>query len=323
MWPQFRGPGGSAKSTDKSVPVKWSTTENVVWKTPLPGAGTSSPIVVGSRIYLTCYSGYNVPGQSRGEQAQLKLHLVCLNRADGKILWTKDIAPKLPEQERIRDDHGYASSTLAADADRLYAFFGKTGAFAFDHEGKQLWHADVGSRLHGWGSAASPVLHGDLVYINASVESESLYALNKQTGKEVWRARGIRESWNTPVLANAGNGRTELIVAVMGSILGFNPQTGERLWSCNTDIQWYMVPSLVSADGVVYVIGGRTGGGLAVRLGGRGGRHAELNELRATNERLRGECAELRRLLAAQRRRQPRRPLLASLGVQLARWARR
>src|SRR6188474_814371 len=95
-WPQFRGPGGKAASAE-AVPVTWSRTENVVWKAELPGAGTSSPILWGPKIYLTCYGGFNAPGQ-KGEMSQLKLKLVCVARADGKLLWTKEIAPKLPEQ---------------------------------------------------------------------------------------------------------------------------------------------------------------------------------------------------------------------------------
>jgi outer membrane protein assembly factor BamB len=268
-WSQFRGPGGRGASAD-AVPVTWSRTENVVWKRDLPGGGTSSPIIVGNKIYLTCYSGFNAPGQP-GSMDQLKLKLVCLGRADGKILWTKEIAPQLPETEKIRDDHGYASSTLAADAERLYAFFGKTGVMAFDHEGKQLWRTGVGSTLHKWGSATSPVLHKNLVIVNACVESESLVALDARTGKEVWRAPGMKDSWNTPVLADAGGGRTELVVAIQGKVLGFDPDTGRPLWSCATDIGWYMVPSVVVQDGVAYVVGGKNGGGsLAVRLGGKG-----------------------------------------------------
>src|SRR5262245_54238729 len=115
VWAQFRGPGGRGASPD-AVPVTWSKTENLAWKTELPGAGTSSPIVIGSKIYLTCYSGFNVPGNP-GQMEQLKLKLVCLKKDDGKVLWTKEIAPQLPEQAKIRDDHGYASSTLAADKD--------------------------------------------------------------------------------------------------------------------------------------------------------------------------------------------------------------
>jgi len=267
-WPQFRGPGGMGISPDKGFPTTWSKTENIIYKAALPGAGASSPIIVGESIYLACYTGYNEPGK-RGSPESLKRFAVCLNRADGKVVWKTEVESKLPEQDRIRDDHGYATSTPIADGERLYFFFGKSGVVAFDYQGKQLWQADVGARLSDWGSAASPILHGDLVIINASVESDALVGLDRKTGKETWRARGIRESWNTPILVNV-NGKTELVVAVAGKILGFDPDTGKQLWSCATDIGWYMVPCLVASEGVIYCVGGRTGGGLAVRAGGRG-----------------------------------------------------
>ena len=106
-----------------------------------------------------------------------------------------------------------------------------------------LWRADVGSKTHGWGSAASPVLYKDCVIINASVESESLVALNRQTGKEVWRAGGIKESWNTPILVPVGDGKQELVLAIAGAVLGFDPDTGEKLWSCATGIAGTWCPA--------------------------------------------------------------------------------
>lgn len=269
-WPQFRGLGGQGVSDVKGLPVAWNGKQNIIWKTELPGPGTSSPIIVGSRIFLTCYSGYNVPQQPRGDMDKLKLHVVCLNCDSGKIQWNKEVAPKLPEQATIREEHGYATSTPVADGERLYVFFGKSGVYAFDFTGKRIWQADVGAGLNGWGSAASPILHGDLVIVNASVESEALVALDKMTGKEIWRAKGIKESWNTPLIVTNQDGKEELVVAVFGKILGICPATGEQLWSCETDIGWYMVPSLVAHDGIVYCIGGRSGGSLAVRTGGKG-----------------------------------------------------
>lgn len=269
-WAAFRGPSGMGVSSTKGLPVTWGSSENIAWKTPLPGPGASSPIVFGDRIYLTCYTGFFVPGESGGSQENLKRHLLAINRKDGKLVWNTAVAAKLPEEDRIRD-HGFAANTPAADAERLYVFFGKTGVFAFDHDGKELWQADVGSKTHGWGTSASPVLYKDLVFVNASVESDSLYALDRKTGKEKWRAKGIRESWNTPVLVTAKSGRQELIVAAKGNVLAFNPDNGEPLWSCKTDIGWYMVPSVVAHDGIVYCLGGRSGvAGLAVRAGGSG-----------------------------------------------------
>ncbi|KPJ57880.1 MAG: hypothetical protein AMS16_00460, partial [Planctomycetes bacterium DG_58] len=242
----------------------------IVWKTEMPGPGASSPIVFGDRVYVTCYTGYVVRRGAEGSLEELKRHLIAVRLSDGRILWNKAVPAKLPEERRIRE-HGYAASTPVADAERVYVFFGKSGVLAFDHDGKQLWQADVGSRTHGWGSGASPVLYKDLVFINASVESQSLVALDRRTGERKWQADGIRQAWNTPVLVTAKSGRQELIVPVQGSVLAFDPDSGERLWSCRTDIRWYMVPSVVAEDGVIYCLGGRSGtAALAVRAGGSG-----------------------------------------------------
>lgn len=269
-WNRFRGPSGMGISDAKGLPLNWSTSENIAWKAELPGPGASSPIVHGDRIYLTCYTGFFVPGESEGSKENLKRHLIAMKRSDGSILWDQAIAAKLPEEDQIRD-HGFAANTPAADDERVYVFFGKTGVFAFDHSGQQVWQTDVGSKTHGWGTSASPVLYKDLVFINASVESDSLIALDRRTGKERWRAKGIRDSWNTPVVITADSGRQELIVAKQGNVLAFDPDTGEQLWSCKTDIGWYMVPSVVAHDGIVYCLGGRSGvAGLAVRAGGSG-----------------------------------------------------
>ena len=222
-WPRFRGPDGLATSADRGLPATSAELETPLFKTELPGAGGSSPIVVGDRIYLTCYSGYNVPRQPTGEMDELRRHVVCLSRKDGGIQWTQEVPSKLPEEEKIRDEHGYATGTPVSDGQRLYVFFGKSGVFAFDFEGKQLWQADVGDGLNGWGSAASPVLHGDLVIVNASVESQSLVALDRRTGRENWRARGINEAWNTPLIVQVCP-KSEIVVPVFGNVLGIDPE---------------------------------------------------------------------------------------------------
>ena len=269
-WPGFRGPTGQGVSTATGLPLTWGTDQNVVWKLPLPGPGSSSPIVFGDRIYLTSYSGYAVPDQPGGSLEKLKRHLVAIDRKTGAIIWDRAIAAKLPEEERIRD-HGYAANTPVADSDHVYVFFGKSGVFAFSHDGEQVWQADVGTRTHGWGTSASPVLHGDLLFVNASVESDSLLALSRRTGKPAWTAREINEAWNTPVVAKASSGREEVIVATHGNLKAFDPKSGDPLWTCRTEITWYMVPSLVTHEGVAYSLGGRSGiAALAVRMGGKG-----------------------------------------------------
>jgi outer membrane protein assembly factor BamB len=269
-WSTFRGPTSMGLSKASGLPTEWSGQKNVVWKTELSGAGASSPIVFGDRVYLTSYTGYFVPGEESGSLDQLKRHLLSIDLKSGRLLWDRTVVAKLPEEEKIRD-HGYAANSVAVDAQRVYAFFGKTGVFAFDHSGEQLWKTDVGSKTHGWGTSASPVLYKDLVFINASVESESLFALNRDTGKVVWQADGIREAWNTPVIVKSETGREELVVATQGKVLAFSPSDGKLLWSCNTDIGWYMVPCVVAHEGVVYCLGGRSGtASLAVRAGGSG-----------------------------------------------------
>ena len=268
-WASFRGPTGMGTTETKGLPLNWSLTENIAWRADLPGPGASSPIVFGNRIYITAYSGFFVPGEA-GSKENLTRHLLALQRSDGKLIWEQKVKAKLPEEDRIRD-HGFAASTPAADADGVVVFFGKTGVMAFNHEGNKVWEQDVGSKTHGWGSSASPVFYKDLVFINASVESESLYALDRKTGEIKWQQKKIREAWNTPVLVKAESGRLELVVAIQGKVLAFNPDTGEPLWNCDTEITWYMVPSVVAADGVVYCLGGRSGkAGLAVRAGGSG-----------------------------------------------------
>jgi len=268
VWPRFRGPDGQGAASSAKIPTSWSEKENLLWKKSLPGPGTSSPIVVGKHIYLTYFAGVD-PARS-DDLEKLSRHLLCLS-LDGETVWDKVAPSILPEQTRIREGHGYVSATPVCDGERLYVFFGRSGVFAFDMAGKQLWQQSVGTGLNGWGSAASPILHKDLVIVNASVESESLVALDKDTGKERWRAKGMRESWNTPILVKTPEGKTELVVAIFGKVLGFNPDTGKQLWSCATDIPWYMVPSIVHNEGVVYCIGGRNGGGaLAVKTGGTG-----------------------------------------------------
>ena len=265
-WTQFRGPQGLGVSTETNLPVHWSDAENVTWKVALPGYGASSPIALGSRLYLTCYSGYGTGDESQ-KMEDLTLHVVSVNRENGVIAWNTNVMPKLPESDRVRD-HGYAGPTPVTDGHHLYVFFGKTGVFKFDLTGKQIWQADVGSNTHGWGCGTSPVLFENLVIVNASVESGTLVAINKETGNEAWRADGMEESWTTPHLVEL-DGQKELIVSVKDLILGFDPRTGEELWRCD-GIQDYVCPSVISHNGVAYVIGGRKSRAIAVRAGGRG-----------------------------------------------------
>ncbi len=269
-WINFRGPGGLGISAEKGLPLEWSGQKNIVWKSKLPGPGTSSPVTAGNRVFLTSYTGYALVVAKPGKMDDLRRHLLGLERDSGKILWTKEFAPVLPEHEYKGEGayHGYSSSTPVIDGDRLYVFFGKSGVFCFDLDGNQLWHVAVGKGTSGWGSAASPLLYKDFVLINASVESGALVALDKMTGKEMWRTPGIGSAWNTPVLVTPPQGQTEVVVSVQDRLVGLNPDTGKELWHAE-GVHRYVCPSVVAHDGVVYAIGGGHTS-LAVRAGGRG-----------------------------------------------------
>jgi outer membrane protein assembly factor BamB len=257
-------------SAEKGRPVKWSATQNVVWKTALPGAGASSPIVLGDKIFVTAYSGYGT-GDDKGTSEDLMRHVLCLDAAGGKILWQKSVKAELPEAGygSFVLEHGYASGTPATDGKAIYVFFGRSGAYAFSLAGEQLWHADVGTKTHNWGSGTSPLLAGDLVVINASVESGSLVALDKASGKEAWRVRGIVQSWSTPALLTPADGKPELVVSLQGKVLGLDPVTGQQLWTC-AGVPDYVCPAVLTHGDVAYVTGARKAVIMAIRGGGRG-----------------------------------------------------
>jgi outer membrane protein assembly factor BamB len=268
-WPGFRGPGGDGTSGDRGLPVTWSAKKNIVWKAEMPGPGGSSPIVVGKKVFLTCYSGYAVDRKEPGKLEDLKRHLVCVDRDRGKVLWTREVPAEQPEQ-RYGDYlnlHGYASSTPASDGKSVFVFFGRSGVLAYDLAGERLWQTSVGKGTHGWGSGTSPVLYRDLVIVNASVESGSLIALNKKKGTEVWRAKGLSDSWSTPLLVKVPGGGTELVVSATKKVLGFDPDTGKELWHADS-FNWYVCPSVVAHAGVVHALQNDTC--VAIKAGGRG-----------------------------------------------------
>ena len=278
-WPRFHGPEGSGVSLDKRpLPVTWSETENLKWKAKLPGPRSSSPIVVGNRVVVTCWTGYGADPDHEGEENDLRRHVICFDRDSGKVLWDQVVEPVLPEDPYSGQftQHGYASHTPVSDGKRIYVFFGKTGVLAFDMEGRKLWQTSVGtgSGSRGWGTASSPILYKDLVIVPASAESKSLVALNQDSGKEVWRYTdsGFTATWGTPVLVDCGQGRTDLAVAVPYKVWGFNPDTGELRWHCDGLDSDSICASAIACDGIVYVleVGPRGGGNMAVRAGGEG-----------------------------------------------------
>jgi outer membrane protein assembly factor BamB len=272
-WAGFRGPNAGGLSDERGLPVKWSAAENVVWKTKLPGPGASSPIVWGDRVFVTCWSGYGDGKSPDATREQLRRHLVCLDRKSGEILWRKDVAAKLPELEYKAQvlEHGYTTSTPVTDGERVYVFYGRGGVYAYDFVGKELWQADAGKMLNSFGTAASPVLHGNLLILNASVERGALIALDKTDGKEVWRTPVNGDSWATPVIVELPDGKKELVLHAQSSLRGYDPDKGTELWRCRVATGYASATPAVKGD-VVYVMGVDSGARAlaAVRAGGRG-----------------------------------------------------
>ncbi len=274
-WTAFRGTDGSATGRG-NPPVRWSATENMKWSCPLPGPGASSPIVLGDRIYLTCYSGYGVPGSDGGAISELKRHLVAVDRASGKIVWQTATAADSPEDSysQMLREHGYASHTPVTDGQRIYVFYGKTGVLAFDLDGRELWRRNVGkeSSPMRWGSAASPVLVGDLVVVNAADESLSLRGLNHETGEEVWKAEGtnLESTYGAPAVAKISDDRTDLVVSGRQEAWGINPQTGKLRWYGEFGRSGAASPTPIIQGGKAYLFGGRGSSTIALSLEGKG-----------------------------------------------------
>ena len=278
-WTRFRGPNGSGVSLDaQTPPTSWSDGENLKWKTELPGPGLSSPIVVGDRVVVTCWSGYAVDRDNPGFIDNLKRNVICLNRANGSVVWKNKLDSVLPEESfrGMFAENGYASHSPATDGERVYAFFGKTGVSAFDlNSGDQLWQKSVGEgrEQKGWGSASSPIAHNGLIIVPAFIEGDALVAFDGKTGDIAWEQKspGYRSNWSTPVLVEA-DGRTDLVIAMPGEVWGMNPATGGLRWYCIVPGSDSARASVVAdGDVVVAMAGGRgASSSVAVRAGGKG-----------------------------------------------------
>jgi outer membrane protein assembly factor BamB len=271
-WPQFRGPTADGVTTDANLPLTWSESENLVWRTELPGPGSSSPIVSGDKVFLTCYSGYGLDLKDPGDMSKLTRHAICLSKRDGKILWNQEIKTELPNKPftgTYITTHGYASSSAVTDGKGVFFFMANAGVHAFTMDGKKVWDVSVGEKAHDWGVGSSPILYGDLLIVNAALESNQLLALDRKTGKTVWSATGFPASWNTPTLVKV-EGHDELIVNSNGKLRAFDPKNGAELWFCKSIAAAELCPSIVAHDGVVFVIGHPGGQSQAVRAGGKG-----------------------------------------------------
>jgi outer membrane protein assembly factor BamB len=270
-WPGWRGPTANGVSAEKGFPTAWGPEQNVQWKTAIPGRGRSSPIVWGDRIFLTAeIDGEVVPGakapvhvmdgqpflhpDSLGADRAHRLVVLALDRRSGKIVWQKTAHSGRVFDNRHKQG-SYAAPTPLTDGRFVYAYFGAEGLFAFDFEGRLQWRFDPGPiRTIGMGSGSSPVTDGERIFLqcDSSEENKSfLVALDKRTGKTVWRVeRSVNITWSTPTLADGA-----LVTAAAESVIAYDPKTGKQLWT-GPGVKGNAVPSPVSASGVVVLSAG-------------------------------------------------------------------
>jgi len=279
-WPRFRGPTGQGVSTETGVPTKWSATENVAWKTPVPGRGWSSPIVWGDRVFVTTAAD---DGAS--------LHLVCLDRKTGAALWDKEVLRQKPDNKAPQNS--FATPTPVTDGERVYvlAFDGSLAAVGMD--GTVAWTNRDFKYYSQHGLAVSPILWNDLVIVpfdgssrgpekfagwQKAWEESVIMAYDSGTGRVRWRAkRGLSRIAHVVPQVVKVEGKDQLISGAGDVVQGFDPTSGERIWTV-ANLGEGVVPSLVIGDGLVFATSGFTSttpglGGpaiRAVRLGGQG-----------------------------------------------------
>ncbi|MDA7507764.1 PQQ-binding-like beta-propeller repeat protein [Akkermansiaceae bacterium] len=242
-WPSFRGAESRGISENPDLPDIWSATKNVAWKTDIPGRGWSSPIVWGKRVFLTTVVNR---GESESPKKglyfggnRLKIpestHLwkvICLDLESGEILWDKDVHKGKPKSS-IHLKNSYASETPVTDGELVYCYFGSLGLYAMDFEGNVIWTHKVPAypTRYGWGTASSPVLHKDRVYlVNDNDENSYLLALDKKTGKEIWKtSRAEKSNWSNPYVWQ-NELRTEIVTPGSGRTRSYDLD-GKELWT--------------------------------------------------------------------------------------------
>jgi outer membrane protein assembly factor BamB len=268
-WAQFRGPGSMGVAEDPNLPDTWSTTENVAWKTEIPGSGWSSPVVWGDNIFVTSVvstvegekpkKGLYFGGERKAASDVHRWMVYCVDWKTGKIRWQREVLQSVPQSSRHLKNT-YASETPVTDGERVYAYFGNVGLFCFDMNGKPLWSKKWGpfKTRYGWGTAASPVLYKDRIYIvNDNDEQSFILALNKKTGEQAWRAdREEGSNWATPYVWE-NESRTEIITPGTKWVRSYD-LNGKLLWQF-TGMSSISIPTPFSKYGMVYITSGYVG----------------------------------------------------------------
>ncbi len=287
-WPQWRGPGGLGIA-EGEYPDTWSVSENVVWKTEIPGRGHSSPVVWGDRIFLTTsIVGEHIPGRtapdhlgfdlqpgylhpdSVGVDYAHRLEVLAVDARSGEILWNRAVHDG-PVYDNRHRKNTYASATVATDGEMVFASFESEGIHAFDVDGNPVWDASFGGMAKaGLGPGTSPILFEDLLILQGDQEMGAgsfIAALDRRTGQVVWKTeRTNRRSWATPLLVDVGS-RRELLASGAESVVAYDPATGAELWRTDGTVS-HPIPSIVAGDGMAFATAGsQRKVALALRLG--------------------------------------------------------
>jgi outer membrane protein assembly factor BamB len=259
-WPRWRGPSGQGLVAGTNYVDTWSDTTNVKWKVAVPGRGHSSPIVWKDHLFLTT-------AHDDG-----RLSMLAYKRADGTLVWQSDLP--IRGVERTHRKNSNASATPSTDGRRVYASFGTHGLAAFDFNGKLLWHQKLGDLRNYHGSAGSPVLYKDRLFLYQDHSGTAnlgsfVAAFNAATGAVIWKKdRSESVGWGTPVVIDAGD-HDELIVNSQYKVYAYDPNAGAELWTVRgTTME--VIPTPVVAHGLVFCSSGRAGPTLAIRPGGKG-----------------------------------------------------
>ncbi len=284
-WPQWRGPGTAGAALRGDPPVEWDESKNVKWKIEIPGKGHGSPVIWDDRIFIQTAVATSKRGKSPvaeggsgrggrrgppsvGTDRIHKFVILAVDRKTGKIVWQKTLREDLPH-ERSHADGSWASYSPVTDGRRVYAFFGSRGLYCLDLNGKLQWKKDFGkmtTRMQ-FGEGSSPTLYGDKIIINWDHEGQSfITALDKKTGKEIWKTRRDEPtSWATPLVVEV-KGKAQVISSAATRVRGYDLASGKPIWQCG-GLTLNVIPTPVYANDIVYVASGFRGSALlAIRL---------------------------------------------------------
>ncbi len=264
-WPEFRGPGQQGHSDEKNLPVTWSETENVAWKTDIDGLGWSSPSIVGKGVWITT-------ALENGKS----LRLVGLDRDTGKIVRDVEVFQK-EEPGKIHGKNSHASPSPVIEGDRIYLHYGRHGTACYTTSGEEVWKTEL-TYEHRHGPGGSPVLFQDLLIINCDgTDTQYVVALNKHTGKEVWKKLRSenkedpgRMAYSTPILTMV-DGQPQLISSGGEWTIAYEPATGNEIWRFRYPKGYSNVPRPVTGFNMTFVSSGYDNPVFyALKLGGQG-----------------------------------------------------